>query len=128
MGKWTATVELEAIEFDGDQIVFNVNRLLTKDMGEMARHYNESEGKLQFTSNAEVCTLAADLFPRYVNSMHGMTDGDGAAINKERFVQIAQEFYFAPLVGQLFAKLMEISVVGTQAKNSVPPSPVLFVV
>lgn len=124
MGKWTATVELEPIEFDGDQIVFNVNRLLTKDMGEMAKHYNESEGKLQFTSNAEVCTLAANLLPQYVNSVSGMTDGGGAPIDKERFVQISQEFYFAPLVGQLFGKLMEISVVGAQAKNSAPPSPV----
>lgn len=124
MGKWTATVTLEPIEFDGDQIVFNVNRLLTKDMGEMAKHYNESEGKLQFTSNAEVCTLAANIFPQYVNSVSGMVDGNGTQIDKERFIQIAQEFYFAPLVGQLFGKLMEISVVGAQAKNSAPPSPV----
>lgn len=123
MGKWTATVELEPIEFDGDQIVFNVNRLLTKDMGEMTKHYDESEGKLQFTSNAEVCTLAANLFPQYVNSVSGMTDGGGVPIDKVRFIKIAQEFYFVPLVGQLFAKLMEISIVGSQAKNSEPPSP-----
>lgn len=123
MGKWSATVTLDSIVFDGDSITFTVNRMLTEDMTIMSKYFDPDTGKLKFNSNTEICEVAADLLPKRVVGMVGMTKADGSEFTLQEFNTAAKEFYFAPLLGELFAKLMSISVVGVQAKNSVPPLP-----
>ena len=123
MGKWTASVTLDSIEFDGDKIVFTVGRLLTEDMTVMSKYFEPETGKLKFNSNTEICEIAADILPKRVVSMSGMTKADGTEFTLTEFIAASKEFYFAPLLGELFGKLMGISVVGAQTKNSVPLSP-----
>lgn len=123
MGNWTEKVALEPILFDGDTINITVKRLLIADMGAFMAHYNE--GKLTFASHLEVARLAADIIPKYVLELSGMTHPDGTPFTISEFAEVAKEFYFAELVGAVLTGLMNVSSVSkADAKNSPPPSPV----
>ena len=123
MGNWTSDVKLAPIEFDGDAITFHVKRLLIEDMSDMMKNFNPETQKLSFGAPSEVCELAARIIPKYVTRMAGMNKGDGTAFTIEEFMAVSNEFYFVPLIGQLFGELVSASVVGkSDEKNSVPPS------
>ena len=118
MGKWLGGgVKLDPIDFDGDSIVFTVNRLKVGDMAPLAKHFAQDSGMLNFSSQLEVCTVAAELLPRYVVSIEGMTKGDGSAMALDEFNTAVSDFYFAELLGKLLGKLIEVSAVGGQEKN-----------
>jgi len=121
MGSWSSKpVVLPPIAFDGDDITFSVKRLLVEDMMLLSNHFKD--GKMVFESPMQVCETAAKILPKYVTAIEGMSTADGA-MTLEQFTEATAEFYFVPLIGELFAKLITVSTVGGQAKNSVPPSP-----
>ncbi len=125
MGKWTAEVTLEPVEFDGDTITFTAKRLLASDMGVVLQHYDSEKQTLRFANQSEMAKVAADIFPKYVTSISGMTKGDGTPFTVTEFIEASKEFYFMPLVTGLFSGIMAISSVGKEAKNSEPPAPAL---
>ena len=122
MGKWTNDVTLQPIAFDGDSITFTVKRLLTEDMGVLLQHYDAEKGVIRFESQDKLAAVAAEIFPKYITGISGMTKADGTAFTVDEFVAVAKEFYFAPVIGQLFAQIMVASTVGAAEKNSEPPS------
>jgi len=118
MGNWSSkAVVLPPIEFDGDSIVFSVKRLLTEDMLVLMRNFNQGTGKLEFSNPLEVCQTAQLILPKYVTDIQGMSSADGIPVTAEEFIKAASEFYFVPLMGALLAALIDVSTVGTQAKN-----------
>ena len=125
MGKWTAEVILDPIEFDGDTIVFTVKRILAEDMGIVMKHYKagpDGTAKLTFSDAAEMSVVVADVFPKYVTHISGMNKADGVPFTIDEFVQVAKENYFVPLIGQIFSGLMAASTV-QDLKNSATPAP-----
>lgn len=123
MGNWSSKgVVLPPIEFDGDSITFTVKRLLVEDMMVLSKHFNQKNGALQFESPLEVCQTAQSIFPKYVQGINGMLDEDGKPVTVEGFVEATKEFYFVPLIGELFTSLLTVSTVKAQAKNSAPLS------
>lgn len=124
MGKWVAEVTLEPIEFDGDKITFTAKRLLAEDMGVVLQNYDSEKETLRFASHGDLAKVAADIFPKYVTAIDGMTKGDGTPFTVPEFIAASKEFYFMPLVTGLFTRIMGISSVGKEAKNSEPPAPV----
>jgi len=124
MAKWSnKPVVLEPISFDGDSVVFTAKRLLVEDMQTMSKFFNKERGAMVFNSPLEVCTLAAEIFPKYIVELQGLTKDDGTAVTRDEFLEAAKEFYFVPLISALFAGLMQISTVRSSEKNSAPPSP-----
>ena len=124
MGNWSTNgVELEPIEFDGDSITFTVKRLLVEDMLVLSKYFNRETGALSFGSPLEVCQTAQEIFPKYIQKVGGMFKANGSAMTAEEFLTASKDFYFVPLVGQLFTALISASTVkATEAKNSEPPS------
>lgn len=123
MGNWTnKTVVLEPLEFDGDKIVFTVKRLLVEDMQTLSKFFDGSSGSLKFNNPLDVCKTAQEIFPKYVTALNGLNKEDGSAVTVEEFMEASKEFYFVPLVGQLFASLISVSTVKSIEKNSVPPT------
>jgi len=121
MGNWTkGSVKLEPIEFDGEQVVFHAKRLLVEDMLVLSKHFNGD--KMVFASPMEVCQTAAGILPKYLTAISGYKV-DGADMTLEEFLAAAQEFYFVPLVGALFGRLVAISTAKGMEKNLPPPSP-----
>lgn len=123
MGNWTnKPVALEPIKFDGDSVVFTASRLLVEDMMVLSKHFDQAKGVMRFNSPLEVCAMAGDILPKYIKSISGYTI-DGQPMTLDEFFMAVREFYFVPLVGELFGKLVLISSVGVQEKNSAAPSP-----
>ncbi len=124
MGSWTKEVKLPAIVFDGDSIVVTVNRLLADDMAVIMSHYDAEKKMLVFTGgNAEMSKLTADIFPKYITNIEGMTKGDGLPFGVGEFMEVAKESYFSRLIGQLLAELIRASSVGAEVKNLESPAP-----
>lgn len=124
MGNWsTGSVKLNPIEFDGDTVIFHAKRLLMEDMLTLAKHFDAAAGVMRFADPAAVCKIAADILPKYMTDIEGMVDKDGMPVPLETLLAAAGEFYFAPLLGRIFVELVTISMVGSQLKNSDPPSP-----
>lgn len=118
MGKWAGGgVKLEPIEFDGDSITFTVNRLKVSDMAPLAKHFQADGAMLTFSSQLEVCSVAAETLPRYVLTVEGMTKADGSAMTKDEFCAALPDFYFAELLGTLLTRLIEASTPGRAEKN-----------
>lgn len=123
MGNWTTRpVELQPIEFDGDTIKISVKRLLMADMQELSKYFDRDKGVMRFDSSLEVCKAAANIMPKYVVSIEGMIT-DGRPVTLEEFHAATGEFYLAPLFGEIFSQLIEVSTAKAQKKNSAPPSP-----
>lgn len=124
MGNWTSkSVVLEPIEFDGDSITFHVKRLLVEDMQVLAKYFDGSKGMMSFDNPLDVCKTAQEIFPKYVTGIKGLLDAEGHEVSVEQFLEASKEFYFVPLIGELFAKLIDVSTAKAQLKNSAPPSP-----
>lgn len=118
MGNWTSKgVVLPPIEFDGDSVTFTVKRLLVEDMLTLSKHFDKANGTLKFESPLEVCQTAQSIFPKYVTGIVGMTNGDGGNVTVEEFIEASKEFYFVPLIGELFGALINASTVKAQEKN-----------
>lgn len=113
---------LAPIEFDGDSITFTVKRLLVEDMLLLSKHFDKANGTMKFESPLEVCQTAQSIFPKYVTGIGGMTNCDGGNVTVEDFLVAAKEFYFVPLIGELFGALITASTAKVQEKNSAPPS------
>lgn len=121
MGQWSSKpVKLDPIAFDGDNITFTVKRLLVPDMMVLNKYIVGD--KLAFSAPLEMVNVATEILPKYVIGIDGMT-ADGEAVTPEQFINSIGEFYFVPLIGQLFTALIAASTVGQQTKNSAPPSP-----
>lgn len=118
MGKWTAEVTLDPIQFDGDTITITAKRLLAADISIIFEKYDAETGKLRFANNAELAKVTADIFPKYITSISGMTKGDGTPFTVAEFVEASKEAYFIPLIAELFSALMQISTVKAEEKNS----------
>lgn len=124
MGNWTnKPVVLPAIDFDGDKVVLTVKRLQVEDMQVLSKFYDRATGVLRFNDPLEVVAVAGTLFPKYIVGISGMTTADGDEVTVEDFIASCKEFYFVPLIGQLFSELVGCSTVRSKAKNSVPPTP-----
>jgi hypothetical protein len=123
MGKWTAEVELDPIEFDGDVIKFTAKRLLAADMGVVMSHYDAEKQMVRFASQMAMAEMCADIFPKYITKIEGMVKGDGTPFTLPEFLEAVKESYFTPLITSLFIGIMKISTVGIAEKNSVPPAP-----
>lgn len=118
MGKWSSNVVLEPIEFDGDKVVFSANRLLVDDMLVLSKYFDKDKGTIAFGSAMDVCKVAGEVLPKYITNITGMTKADNTPMTKDEFLQAAKEFYFVPLVGELFGRLVQASTVGSaDAKN-----------
>lgn len=130
MGNWSTNgVVLEPIEFDGDSITFTVKRLLVEDMLVLSKYFSKETGALSFGSPLEVCQTAQEIFPKYIQDVRGLLKADNVAMTPEEFLGASKDFYFVPLVGQLFTALITASTVkAVEAKNSEPPSVALSVV
>lgn len=119
MGKWTPTVKLGPIEFDGDMVTVDATRLLVEDMAELMKNVDPVSRKLRFDDPAQVCSMASRILPKYLKSFSGYAKADGSVMSLEEFITAASEFYFVPLVGRIFAELMAESTVSKQqSKNS----------
>ncbi|OGC95828.1 MAG: hypothetical protein A2W25_15240 [candidate division Zixibacteria bacterium RBG_16_53_22] len=118
MGNWTSNVILEPIEFDGDSIVFTCGRLTVEDMLALSKFFDQEKGVLRFDDQLQALNTAQGLIGKYVRRIDGMRMPDGASITVEQFSEVAREFYFVPLLGELLANLVTISTVGKSEKNS----------
>jgi hypothetical protein len=124
MGNWTnKAVPLDEIEFDGDKIQFFARRMLVEEMQLLSKYHDKASGKLKFDDPLEVCTVAQSFFPRALVGVKGLRSGEGVEMTIEDFLEASKEFYFVPLIGEVFAKLIAISTIKASAKNSVPPTP-----
>jgi hypothetical protein len=124
MSNWMPDVELDPIMFDGDVVNFKVKRLLVEDMNLVTQNYDRISGTLKFSGPEEMSALAARIVPKYVREVRGLKKADGTLFQLEEFKGVIAEYYFAPLVGSLFAALMSASIVKEdEAKNSVAPPP-----
>lgn len=123
MGKWTNTgVNLPAIDFDGDRISVSVKRLRMEDMSLMSKNFDTVTKTMRFSDPMEMCQLASKILPNYVVAFSGYKKGDGAEMLLDEFLQEAvSEFYFVPLVGQIFAGLLSVSTVPKDLEKNLPP-------
>jgi len=125
MGSWSnKAVMLEPIEFDGDQIVFSVQRLRIDDMQTLMKHYDEKMGAISVADPLELCKLSNEILPKYITGMTGMVSADNTPVTLEEFKAVMSEFYFAPMLAIVLARLIAISTVRGVEKNFAPPSPV----
>lgn len=124
MGNWTnKPIQLPEIQFDGDDITFTVKRLLVEDMLVLSKHFNAEKGVLSFGSPLEVCKTAQELFPKYVVGVAGLQTAEATPVSLAEFLEAVKDFYFVPLVGELFTALIVASTVkADERKNSEPPS------
>ncbi|MFA6213542.1 MAG: hypothetical protein WC714_29160 [Candidatus Obscuribacterales bacterium] len=123
MGNWSSKpVVLDPIEFDGDQVVVTVKRLLMEDMQAISKYFDREKGVMRFDSPLEVCKAAADIMPKYVVGVDGMMDDAGGRVTLEDFHKAVGEFYLVPLFGAIFQGLVFVSTAKAKEKNSAPPS------
>ena len=119
MGQWTQDgVPVEPILFDGDEVRFTLKRLLVEDMERMAVNFDTATKIMRFENPMEACKLASNLIPKYVLAINGCKKANGIEMTLEEFREAAMEFYFVPLLGQLFARLVTISVVGKEQEKN----------
>lgn len=125
MGSWTkGSVQLPVIEFDGEQVSVSIkHRLLTVDAQSLERFVDRERGSLRFSDAMEVMKMAGELLPRYVDSFTGYSDSTGSPLTAAEFCEHAsREFFFVPLVGQIFVSMLEVSTLGkAQEKTSALP-------
>lgn len=115
MGNWSPTVVIDPIEFDGDNIIFTLERMEVSDFLKLSKNMSFESGKelkLTFVESMDVCVSATELFPKYVKNISGMTSKDGLSVTLEKFTtELVNQTYFLNLIGQLLGELMTISVV-----------------
>lgn len=92
MGKYTPVAKI-VIEFDGDQITFELDRLSYADA--LAMRNAEGVG-------------ATDITRKYVKKMEGLIDAAGQPISID---VIFKDFYFAPLVRDLTTAVLSTGAV-----------------
>lgn len=119
MGNWTSGgVVLDAINFDGDDIIITATRLTVKDMMLLSKFFDKEKGVMRFNNPLEVCETAAVILPQHIVSISGCKKQDGTEVTKEEFNAAMGEFYFVPMIGELFTKLMAVSTLNPeQVKN-----------
>lgn len=124
MGSWSnKAVRLEPIEFDGDAIHFQVKRLRIEDASVVMKFYDREAKRMRFNDPMELVAAAASIIPKYVVEVEGMKDAEGAHLTVEQFAEASKDFYFMPLLSQLFVGLMTVSVMSkADEKNSGPLS------
>lgn len=128
MGNWSRKTSLEPIEFDGDTVVCEVNRLKVADMIKLSAKMkkNETSGRVELTFNdsMELLKIASELLPTYVTAINGLSMAGGTPMDIKTFHNEAlTEFYFVELIGMILAGLMEVSSVNKEnEKNLDAPS------
>lgn len=109
MSKWLPTpAELPEITFDGDTINVKSKRLKISDMSSLVGKkfdLNSDEGRLGVTQ------LGAEVLPKYLVSIEGLTDANGGAIDLQTYLDNIDDFYFASLTAAILFGLLSVSSV-----------------
>ena len=109
MSKWLPTpAELPEINFDGDVLKVTAKRLKIADMSSLVGKkfdLNSDEGRLGVTQ------LGAEVLPKYLVSLDGLTDANGGAIGLQTYLDNIEDFYFASLTAAILFGLLSVSSV-----------------
>lgn len=105
MSKYARNIRLET-EFDGDQVVITMKPLKFSDL--IVLHNSTADGE------PALVNTFIKMLPKYVVSIEGLTDADGAAVTAEDL----GDSYFAPLTAQAAVKCI------TASSPPNPPKPV----
>jgi hypothetical protein len=115
MGTWTKDVELDVIEFDGDKIQVSVTRIRSEDMRAVLSNY-DADGTATGDAAQKVVRIAQELTPKYITKISGMKKPDGTEWTLAELIEVAGDYYFAPLIASIYAGLLEHSTVQSVKK------------
>ena len=109
MSKWLPTpADLPEVTFDGDTIKVKAKRLKIADMSSLVGKkfdLNSDEGRLGVTQ------LGAEVLPKYLTSIDGLTDANGDAVTLQSYLDNIEDFYFASLTAAILFGLLSVSSV-----------------
>lgn len=113
-------------EFDGDTVIVNMSRMKRKDALKLAPYMNKiTDGdttKLTFEDNMQMVDAAANLLPKYVNSITGLyIDETEVTKDSELFTDMLEEVYFMELVSELIGDLVQNSFLQNVKKSEALP-------
>jgi len=123
MSRFTSSFPF-TVEFEGDAVNFTLRRLRTKHAQRLAPFMGKTKsGKVTMTISEQfdMITVAEEILPDCVESMTGLKDRNGNAL---QFSDIVGQAYFISLHGQLLEALLTHSFLeDSDAKKSDAPSP-----
>ena len=113
-------------EFDGDTITVNMSRMKRKDAMKLAPFMNKAADSdvatMTFEDNMQMVDAAADLLPKYINSITGLViDGVEVTKDSELFKTMLEEIYFLELVSELISELVQNSFLQNVKKSEALP-------
>lgn len=120
MGKFTKSFNI-SVEFDGDKIDINMNRLTNEQFKILSPFMNE-DGVMTIKDQTEFMMQAAKVVPDSINSISGMSLGDGELVTKDNNFGggvVFSNTYFLGFVGDVTKALMQNSFLnGDELKKS----------
>ena len=131
MSKYIPRVKHE-IEFQGDTITMNMQRLSRSDVMSLAPHFStmatSGEGedaeptdlKLSFETQLEVNNLAAEWLPKYIHDFNGLYDSEKTPIPLSTVIE---DSYFIALMNNIIHQLFKISMAQKEEKEEVKKLP-----
>lgn len=124
MSNFTKTFTIDTT-FEDDAITLIVSRMKRKDALKLVPYMGEpdenGELKIDFKGQIELLDIAADLLPKYIESMTGLKDAEGTAITVEEMLDGA---YFLDLIGNIINDLMVKSFMSKKERKKLKEQPV----
>ena len=107
------------IEFDGDQITFELDALLDQDFGKLLPFFKQNEAGetiLAFEDQVKFNSVASGLLKKYVTNFTGCVAADGSQVVLETVLNTT---YFMELKSKMAAEMFAFTQIGGgDSKNS----------